>query len=83
MGRDPARGEPVGCDRRPRREAAARKRPRAVVLGWMAAHLLTRGDRGAENPLYNVAFRAGRELDWDVLARRFEDKVLNPYLPPA
>ena len=37
-----------------RREAAARKRPGEVVLGWMAAHLLTAGDRGAENPLYNV-----------------------------
>ena len=37
-----------------RAEAAARKRDGEVVLGWMAAHLLTRGDRDAENPLYNV-----------------------------
>jgi glycosyltransferase involved in cell wall biosynthesis len=37
-----------------RREAAARKRPGEIVLGWMAAHILTSGDRGAENPLYNV-----------------------------
>jgi glycosyltransferase involved in cell wall biosynthesis len=37
-----------------RREAAARKRPGEVVLGWMAAHLLTDGDRDAANPLYNV-----------------------------
>jgi glycosyltransferase involved in cell wall biosynthesis len=37
-----------------RREAAARKRPGEVVLGWMAAHLLTAGDRDADNPLYNV-----------------------------
>jgi glycosyltransferase involved in cell wall biosynthesis len=37
-----------------RREAEARKRPGERVLGWMAAHLLTAGDRGAENPLYNV-----------------------------
>lgn len=37
-----------------RAEAAAAKRPGEVVLGWMAAHLLTDGDRGAENPLYNV-----------------------------
>src|SRR5207244_6636675 len=37
-----------------RAEAAARKRPGERVLGWMAAHLLTEGDRGAENPLYNV-----------------------------
>ena len=37
-----------------RAEAAGAKRPGEVVLGWMAAHLLTDGDRGAENPLYNV-----------------------------
>jgi len=37
-----------------RREAAGRKQPGEVVLGWMAAHLLTDGDRGADNPLYNV-----------------------------
>jgi len=37
-----------------RAEAAAAKRSGEAVLGWMAAHLLTEGDRGAENPLYNV-----------------------------
>jgi glycosyltransferase involved in cell wall biosynthesis len=37
-----------------RTAAAGRKRPGEVVLGWMAAHLLTAGDRGGENPLYNV-----------------------------
>jgi glycosyltransferase involved in cell wall biosynthesis len=37
-----------------RAEAAARKAPGDVVLGWMAAHLLTEGDRDADNPLYNV-----------------------------
>jgi glycosyltransferase involved in cell wall biosynthesis len=37
-----------------RAEAAARKKPGERVLGWMAAHLLTAGDRGADNPLYNV-----------------------------
>jgi hypothetical protein len=37
-----------------RRDAAVRKRPGEVVLGWMAAHLLVDGDRGSENPLYNV-----------------------------
>jgi glycosyltransferase involved in cell wall biosynthesis len=37
-----------------RAEAAARKQPGEVVLGWMAAHLLTAGDRDSENPLYNV-----------------------------
>jgi glycosyltransferase involved in cell wall biosynthesis len=37
-----------------RAEAAARKAPGEVVLGWMAAHLLTDGDRDADNPLYNV-----------------------------
>jgi glycosyltransferase involved in cell wall biosynthesis len=37
-----------------RAEAAGAKRPGEAVLGWMAAHLLTDGDRGADNPLYNV-----------------------------
>lgn len=37
-----------------RAEAAARRRPGRVVVGWMAAHLLSDGDRGAEGPLYNV-----------------------------
>ncbi len=37
-----------------RAEAAAAKQPGEVVLGWTAAHLLTDGDRGADNPLYNV-----------------------------
>jgi glycosyltransferase involved in cell wall biosynthesis len=37
-----------------RAAAAARRGPGEVVLGWMAAHLLTAGDRGSENALYNV-----------------------------
>lgn len=37
-----------------RADAAARKRPGRTVVGWMAAHLLTDGDRGGEGPLYNV-----------------------------
>jgi len=37
-----------------RADAARRKQPGEVVLGWMAAHLLTEGDRGADDPLYNV-----------------------------
>jgi glycosyltransferase involved in cell wall biosynthesis len=37
-----------------RAEATARRRPGEVVLGWMAAHLLTGADRDADNPLYNV-----------------------------
>ena len=37
-----------------RTAARSRKNDGEVVLGWMAAHLLTAGDRGAENPLYNV-----------------------------
>jgi glycosyltransferase involved in cell wall biosynthesis len=37
-----------------RAEAAAQKEPGDVVLGWMAAHLLSAGDRDSENPLYNV-----------------------------
>jgi glycosyltransferase involved in cell wall biosynthesis len=37
-----------------RAEAAARRRPGRVVVGWTAAHLLTAGDRDADGPLYNV-----------------------------
>jgi glycosyltransferase involved in cell wall biosynthesis len=37
-----------------RAAAAARREPGAVVLGWMAAHLLTGEDRDGDNPLYNV-----------------------------
>jgi glycosyltransferase involved in cell wall biosynthesis len=37
-----------------RQEAVAAKRPGEVVFGWMAAHLLTDGDRDSDNPLYNV-----------------------------
>jgi glycosyltransferase involved in cell wall biosynthesis len=37
-----------------RHDAAARKTPGEPVLGWMAAHLLTEGDRDAANTLYNV-----------------------------
>jgi glycosyltransferase involved in cell wall biosynthesis len=32
-------------------------------------------------PLAEAARRAGRELDWDVLAARFEREVLDAYLP--
>ena len=37
-----------------RERAARRRKPGEVVLGWMAAHLLTAGDRDSDNPLYNV-----------------------------
>jgi glycosyltransferase involved in cell wall biosynthesis len=50
-----------------RREAAARKQPGEVVLGWMAAHLLTAGDRDADNPLYNVDHLLGL---WDAIHPR-------------
>jgi glycosyltransferase involved in cell wall biosynthesis len=30
------------------------RRPAQTVLGYMASHFLTRGDRGGENPKYNV-----------------------------
>jgi glycosyltransferase involved in cell wall biosynthesis len=35
-------------------EAAARRAPGDVVVGWMAAHLLTAEDRDGEGPLYNI-----------------------------
>lgn len=35
-------------------EVATRRSPGEVVVGWMAAHLLTAEDRGGDGPLYNV-----------------------------
>lgn len=35
-------------------EAAARRAPGEIVVGWMAAFLLSAGDRGGEGALYNV-----------------------------
>jgi glycosyltransferase involved in cell wall biosynthesis len=35
-------------------EAAARRRPGEVVVGWMSAHLLSAEDRGGDSSLYNV-----------------------------
>jgi len=56
-----------------RAEAAARKPDGGLVVGWMAAHLLTEGDRGAENPLYNV----DHMLDlWDAARPRARDARL-------
>jgi hypothetical protein len=40
-------------------------------------------DPEARAELAAAALRAGRELDWDVLARRFESEVLDAYLPPG
>lgn len=37
-----------------RQAAATQKRPDELVVGWMAAHLLTSADRGGENALYNI-----------------------------
>jgi glycosyltransferase involved in cell wall biosynthesis len=38
-------------------------------------------DRAARAALGKAARRAGRELDWDVLARRYESEILDRYLP--
>jgi hypothetical protein len=38
-------------------------------------------DGAARGAIADAAARAGRELDWDVLARRFETEVLDRYLP--
>jgi glycosyltransferase involved in cell wall biosynthesis len=35
-------------------QAAARRAPGEIVVGWMAAFLLSGADRGGEGPLYNV-----------------------------
>jgi glycosyltransferase involved in cell wall biosynthesis len=39
------------------------------------------GDPAARSELAAAALRAGRELDWDALARRYEHEVLDRYLP--
>ena len=39
-------------------------------------------DAEARGAIAEAARRAGRDLDWDVLARRFEREVLDTYLPP-
>jgi len=40
------------------------------------------GDAGVRSSLAEAAARAGRALDWDVLARRYEDEILDRHLPP-
>ena len=39
------------------------------------------GDGTARGTLAEAAARAGKELDWDVLARRYESEILDRYLP--
>jgi glycosyltransferase involved in cell wall biosynthesis len=55
--------------------------PDAQAFVEAVAHLLT--DAAARRELAAAALRAGRELDWNVLARRFADEVLDTYLPPV
>jgi glycosyltransferase involved in cell wall biosynthesis len=40
-------------------------------------------DASARAELAAAALAAGAALDWDILARRFEEEILNRYLPPA
>lgn len=39
------------------------------------------GDEGARGEIAAAARRAGAELDWDVLAKRYEDEILDRWLP--
>jgi len=41
------------------------------------------GDAEARGALAEAARRAGRELDWDVLGPRYENEILDRYLPPG
>jgi len=52
---------------------AARRRPGQVVVGWLAAWLLTEADRDGANPLYNVDHLL--EL-WDEVRHRAPQAVL-------
>jgi len=40
------------------------------------------GDADARGRLAEAAGQAGRALDWDVLARRYETEILDRYIPP-
>lgn len=40
------------------------------------------GDVAARGALAEAAGRAGRKLDWEVLARRYEEEILDRHLPP-
>ena len=53
--------------------------PDAPSFVAAVVHLLT--DDAARGELAAAAARAGRELDWDVLARRYADEVLDRFLP--
>jgi glycosyltransferase involved in cell wall biosynthesis len=48
-------------------EVAARRRDGRIVIGYIAAWLLTEGDRGGSNPLYNVDHLLGL---WDEIHAR-------------
>ncbi len=53
--------------------------PDAPAFVDAVAHLLT--DETARSTLAAAAARAGRELDWEVLARRYAAEVLDRFLP--
>ena len=53
--------------------------PDARAFVEATVRLLT--DDSARAELAAAATRAGRELDWDVLAQRFETEVLDRFLP--
>ena len=55
--------------------------PDARAFVDAAATLLE--DEAARGRLAAAATRAGKELDWDVLARRYADEVLDRYLPKS
>jgi glycosyltransferase involved in cell wall biosynthesis len=51
--------------------------------GFVEAVARLAADDDDRRALAAIARKVGRERDWDVLARRYEDEVLNRYLPPA
>ena len=49
--------------------------------GFVDAVVQLLSDEAARGEIAAAAARAGRELDWDVLARRFAVEVLDRFLP--
>ena len=85
-GREPAfslrlNTEAIGFLRERGRVTGVRYRAADGTTGELRATLTVACD--GRSSLAKAAARAGRELDWDVLARRYEEEILDRYMPPG